>query len=272
MINSPQEITNNYINVGIGKCNLSAGKAILLGILAGMFIGLAGLGATTAAVSIPLASVGKFVGACIFPVGLIMVVIAGSELFTGNCLLIIPVLDKKASVLQMLRNWLLVYFGNFIGGIIVAAGAVFSHQVSLFDNAMATSVISTAAGKCAMPFSDALIKGIFCNFLVCIAVWLGMAAKDVAGKILGIFWPIMLFVLCGFEHSIANMYYIAAGLFANGMETYAEVAVSSGVDTTALTWGHFFSANLLPVTIGNIIGGCMVGVIYWVIYKRNIES
>ena len=263
MINSSKEVASNYVNVGVGKCNLPAGKAIVLGILAGMFIGLAGLGATTAAVSIKLASVAKFVGACIFPAGLIMVVIAGSELFTGNCLLIIPVLEKKATLGGMLRNWLLVYFGNFIGGLIVAAGAVFSHQVSLFDSGLAVSVISTAAGKCTMPFGDALIKGIFCNFLVCIAVWLGMAAKDAAGKVLGIFWPIMLFVLCGFEHSVANMYYIGAGLFANGISAYAEAAATAGIDTAALTWGNFFVANLLPVTIGNIIGGFMVGIAYW---------
>lgn len=269
MINSPEEIASNYINVGIGKCKLSAAKAILLGILAGMFIGLAGLGSTTAAVSIPLASVAKFVGACIFPAGLIMVVIAGSELFTGNCLLIIPVLEKKATVLQMLRNWLLVYIGNFIGGMIVAAGAVFSHQLSLFGNGMAASVISTAVAKCSMPFGDALIKGIFCNFLVCIAVWLGMAAKDAAGKVLGIFWPIMLFVLCGFEHSIANMYYIGAGLLALGNPDYVNAAVAAGTDLTALTWGNFFAANLLPVTLGNIIGGCAVGGAYWLAYLKN---
>ena len=263
MINTTKEIATNYVTVGVGKCKLPVGKTIVLGILAGMFIGLAGLGSTTVAVSVPLASVAKFVGACIFPAGLIMVVIAGSELFTGNCLLIIPLLQREITVKQLCRNWGLVYLGNLIGGLIVAAGAVFSHQVSLFDSGMAVSVISTATAKCAMPFGDALIKGIFCNFLVCIAVWLGMAAKDAAGKVLGIFWPIMLFVLCGFEHSVANMYYIGAGLFANSIQAYAEAAASAGVDTAALTWGNFFAANLLPVTIGNIIGGIAVGSAYW---------
>lgn len=269
MINSPKEITENYIGVGKGKCALPTSKMIILGILAGMFIGLAGLGATTAAVSVPLASVGKFLGACIFPVGLIMVVIAGSELFTGNCLLVIPLLEKKVTFARVLRNWGLVYCGNLIGGLIVAAGAAFSHQMSLFGNGMAVSVISTAVAKCSMPFGDALLKGIFCNFLVCIAVWIGMAAKDAAGKILGIFWPIMLFVLCGFEHSIANMYYIGAGLFAVGNPDYLASAVEAGVDTAALTWGNFFAANLLPVTIGNIIGGAAVGAAYWFVYKKN---
>ena len=269
MVNSPAEITENYIGIGKGKCNLPANKMFVLAILAGMFIGLAGLGATTAAVSITAASVAKFVGACIFPAGLIMVVIAGSELFTGNCLLVIPALEKQVSIGRVLRNWGIVYIGNFVGGMIVAAGAVFSHQLSLFGNGMAASVISTAVAKCSMPFGDALIKGIFCNFLVCIAVWLGMAAKDVAGKILGIFWPIMLFVLCGFEHSIANMYYVGAGLFAKMIPAYVDSAVAAGIDMTNLSWGNFFAANLLPVTIGNIIGGVAVGCAYWYVYKKN---
>lgn len=269
MVNSPKEITENYINIGKGKCALPFSKMFVLAILAGMFIGLAGLGATTAAVSITAASLAKFVGACIFPAGLIMVVLAGSELFTGNCLIVIPALEKEVTVGRMLRNWGIVYVGNFVGGMIVAAGAVFSHQLSLFSNGMAASVISTAVAKCSMPFSDALLKGIFCNFLVCIAVWLGMAAKDAAGKILGIFWPIMLFVLCGFEHSIANMYYIGAGLFAKTIPAYAEAAASAGIDMTGLTWGNFLGANLLPVTIGNIIGGAAVGCAYWFVYKKN---
>ena len=269
MINSPKEITENYIGVGKGKCALPTSKMFVLAILAGMFIAFAGLGATTAAVSIPLASVGKFVGACIFPAGLIMVVIAGSELFTGNCLLVIPLLDKEVTLAKVLRNLGIVYVGNFVGSMIVAAGAAFSHQMALFGNGMAASVISTAVAKCSMPFGDALIKGIFCNFLVCIGVWLGMAAKDAAGKVLGIFWPIMLFVLCGFEHSIANMYYIGAGLFAKTIPDFAAAATSAGVDMANLTWGNFFAANLLPVTIGNIIGGAAVGAAYWFVYKRN---
>ena len=269
MINSPKEITENYINVGKGKCALPLGKMFILAILAGMFIAFAGLGATTAAVSVPLASVGKFLGACIFPAGLIMVVIAGSELFTGNCLLAIPLAEKEVTLGKVLRNLVVVYIGNFVGSMIVAAGAAYGHQMSLFGNAMAGSVISTAVAKCSMPFGDALIKGIFCNFLVCIAVWLGMAAKDSAGKVLGIFWPIMVFVLCGFEHSIANMYYIGAGLFAKTIPAYADFAAQAGIDMANLSWSSFFVANLLPVTIGNIIGGAAVGLAYWYVYKKS---
>ncbi|MBQ0017632.1 MAG: formate/nitrite transporter family protein [Clostridiales bacterium] len=268
-MNTPSEIVSNYMTIGKGKCALPTWKLLVLGILAGLFIGLAGLGATTAAVSISLASVSKLVGACIFPAGLIMVVIAGSELFTGNCLLVIPLLEGEIKAAAMLRNWMFVYIGNFIGSIAVAAGAVYSHQLSLFGGAMSTAVISTAVAKCSMTFGEALLKGVFCNILVCIAVWLGMAAKEVSGKILGIFWPIMLFVLCGFEHSVANMYYIGAGLFALGNPDYLAAAGAAGIETSALTWCNFFTANLLPVTIGNIIGGGVVAAAYWACYRKK---
>ena len=268
-MNSPSEIAKNYIAVGKGKCGLSVGRMLLLGVLAGMFIALAGLASTTAAVSITAPSVAKFVSACIFPAGLIMVVIAGSELFTGNCLLVIPLLEKEITFDEMLRNWFFVYIGNFIGSLIVGGGAVLCHQMNLFGNGMAVSVVSTAVAKCSMGWGDAFVKGIFCNFLVCIAVWLGMAAKDAAGKVLGIFWPIMLFVLCGFEHSIANMYYISAGLFAMNEPAYAASVAAAGIDTAALTWGSFFAANLLPVTLGNIVGGGCVGLAYWTAYLKR---
>lgn len=270
---TPAEVAKNYIATGKSKVNTPISKMFLLAILAGAFIGIGGIGATTAAVSIPYASVGKFVGACIFPGGLTMVLVAGSELFTGNTLLVIPLLEKEISAAGMLKNWIVVYIGNMVGGFLVAAGIVYSHQVSLFGNQMAVSVMSTAATKCTMPFGDALIKGILCNFLVCIAVWISFAAKDVAGKIAGLFFPIMIFVLCGFEHSVANMYYISAGIFAKGNPVYAQAALEAGVDTSVINWGNFFGANLLPVTIGNIIGGAVcVGCVYWFVYLRKNEK
>ncbi len=270
---SPAEVASNYIATGKAKVNTPIPKMILLGIFAGIFIGVGGISSTTVAVSIPLASVGKFVGACVFPGGLTMVLLAGSELFTGNCLLTIPLLQKEISFGGMLKNWVFVYIGNLIGSILLAAGVVFSHQVSLFNNGLAVSVISTAATKCSMPFSDALIKGILCNFLVCIAVWISFAAKDVVSKIVGLFFPIMMFVLCGFEHSVADMYYIAAGLFAKTIPAYAQAAQDAGVDLTNLTVGNYFGANLLPVTIGNIIGGAiLVGGVYWFCYLKDKKN
>jgi formate/nitrite transporter len=267
---TPAEVAKNYINTGKAKVNTPIVKMLILGILAGAFIGLAGVGSTTVAVSISEASLGKFIGACVFPGGLTMVLLAGSELFTGNCLLVIPLLEKEISFSGMIKNWVFVYIGNLIGGILVGAAVVFSHQISLFSNGMDVSVLSTAAAKCSMTFGDAFIKGILCNFLVCIAVWISFAAKDIAGKIIGLFFPIMMFVLCGFEHSVANMYYISAGLFAKMNATYAQAAIDAGVDLSKITWGNFFGKNLLPVTLGNIVGGAIcVGCVYWFVYLKK---
>ena len=190
------------------------------------------------------------------------------NIFTS--LLIVPWLEKAVSLKGVIKNLVLVYIGNFIGSILLAAGIVFSHQVALFDNGVAVSVISTAVAKCNISFGDALIKGILCNFLVCIAVWISFAAKDIVGKIIGLFFPILMFVLCGFEHSVANMYYLFAGLFAKAVPAFADAAIAAGVDPSAITAGNIFIGNLLPVTIGNIIGGAIcVGLPYWYIYLRR---
>ena len=134
-------------------------------------------------------------------------------------------------------------------------------------------MLSTAAGKCTLSFGDAFIRGIFCNFLVCLAVWISFAAKDVAGKIIGLFFPVMIFVVCGFEHSVANMYYIGAGIFAKGVPAYAEAAAAAGVNLEVITWGNFLGTNLIPVTLGNIVGGGIcVGCVYWFIYLRNNQK
>lgn len=267
---SPAEIAKNYTVIGKSKVNTPLSKMLLLAVMAGTFIAVGGIASTTVAVSVPYPSLGKLINAIIFPGGLTMVLLAGSELFTGNCLLTIPLLEKEITMAGMLKNWVVVYIGNFIGSILVSAGVVFSHQVSLFNNGLAVSVISTAAAKCSLPFADAFIKGIFCNFLVCIAVWISFAAKDAAGKVIALFFPIMMFVVCGFEHSVANMYYISSGLFAKSVPAYAQAAADAGVNMDALTIGNFLGTNLIPVTLGNIVGGSIcVGCVYWFIYLRK---
>ena len=170
-MNSPAEIAKNYVAIGKGKTTMKASKLFVLGILAGIFIAIAGVGASTASCSIG-GSVGKLVGACVFPAGLTLVILAGSELFTGNCLIIISVLEKEATIAGMLRNWVIVYLGNFVGSIFVAWGMTACHQLSLFDAALAGATINTAVAKVSMSFGDAFLKGIFCNMLVCLAVWL----------------------------------------------------------------------------------------------------
>ena len=265
---SPADVAQNYIQIGKSKANTPVLKAVILAVMAGLFIGISAIASTTVAVAVEPASLGKFLGAIIFPGGLTMVLIAGSELFTGNCLLIIPVLEKTIRLRRMLKSLVLVYIGNLIGSVLLAAAVVYSHQAALFDNGVAVSVIETAAAKCSITFGDALIRGILCNFLVCIAVWISFAAKDITGKIIGVFFPILIFVLCGFEHSVANMYYISAGLFAKTVPAFAQAA--AGIDTSMLTVGNMLLRNLLPVTIGNIIGGAgCVGLPYWYIYLRR---
>jgi formate/nitrite transporter len=153
----------------------------------------------------------------------------------------------------MLKNWVIVYIGNFIGSVLIAALAVYGHTFSLFGNGLAESAVSIAAGKANLAFGDAFIRGILCNFLVCIAVWIASGASSAPGKIIGLFFPIMMFVVSGFEHSVANMYYVPSGLFA--LNVY-------GLSADGLTWGNFLLNNLLPVTLGNIVGGVCVGLGY----------
>ena len=266
--NTPKEVAQNYIATGVAKTKLPASKMLLLGILAGMFIALAGVGATVASATVASPSLAKLVGAFIFPVGLAMVLLAGSELFTGSSLIIIPVLEKEAKISGMLKNWVLVYIGNFIGSVIIALLVVYGGTGSMFGNEVAAAMINTAAAKTSLDFMQAVYRGILCNFLVCIAVWISFAAKDIVGKITGLFMPIMLFVLCGYEHSVANMYYITAGLFAAKNPVYMAAASNNNIST--LSWGSLFTKNLIPVTIGNIIGGAiLVGLVYWFIYLRD---
>ena len=263
-MNSPAEVAKNYIAIGKGKATNGFWKLLVLGVLAGAFIGLAGVGATIAPVGVQAAGAAKFLGACVFPVGLAMVLLAGSELFTGNNLIIIPVLTGDIKFVQMLRNWVIVYIGNLIGGILVALLAVYGHVGDMFGGAeggVAAAMIGAANSKVTMSFGVAFLKGIGCNFLVCIAVWISFAAKDVTGKFWGLFMPIMLFVLCGFEHCVANMYYIPCGLFCKALYH---------ADAPTLTWGAFIVKNLIPVTLGNIVGGAgLVGLPYWFVYLRE---
>jgi formate/nitrite transporter len=268
-MNSPKEVAQNYIATGVAKINQSPAKMFVLAILAGMFVAVAGVGSTIAgAISSPLS---KLLSAAVFPAGLAMVLIAGSELFTGNNLLIIPVLERQAKISGMLKNWFFVYIGNLVGGVLIAALAVYSGTFNVLNNAAGTAVISTAIAKTSLGFGTALLKGVLCNFLVCIAVWISFAAKDVVGKVAGLYLPIMLFVLSGYEHSVANMYYIAAGKFAVNSKFYTSYLVNLNTENFGnLTWTNMFIKNLLPVTIGNIIGGlALVGVAYWFVYLRK---
>ena len=197
-MHSPLEIAKNYVEVGIHKCNLSVFKMLLLGFFAGMFIGFAGIASTTAASTIAVASVAKLVGAMVFPAGMAMVLVAGSELFTGNNLIILAVLSQKASFGKMLKNWLFVYIGNFLGASFVAVMVVAGHTPDLFGAALSEAIVNAGRSRTDLSVMDSFVRGILCNILVCIAIWMSFAAKRVSGKLMTSFWPVLLFVLCGF--------------------------------------------------------------------------
>lgn len=249
-MNTPAQIAANYVGIGKGKANLPLGKMILLAILAGAFIAMAGAAATLGNIY-----VNKAVGAAIFPAGLAMVLIAGSELFTGNCLLVIPLLEKEIRFSQMLRNLAVVYLGNLVGGVLVSACAVYG---GTFD-AVAETVVATALTKCSLSFTAGFLRGILCNVLVCLGVWMAFGATTVSGKIIGLFFPVFCFVICGYEHCIANMFYIPAGMMAAGR---------CGITAEGLDLMGFVH-NLVPVTLGNIVGGAGLGAMYWAIYLKK---
>ncbi len=260
-MHSPLEIARNFVEIGIHKVKLSAWKMLILGFFAGMFIGFAGIASTTAAATITSASVARLVSACVFPAGMAMVLVAGSELFTGNNLIIISVLQKKTGVVGMLKNWFFVFLGNFLGAGFVAVMVVYAHLPDLYGGLLAEKMVAAALSRVNQTFLEAFMRGILCNILVCIAVWAAFAAKRVSGKLLMSFWPVMLFVLCGFEHSIADIYFGIAGIAA---------ASEYGVAAAGLNFGTFLLKNLLPVTLGNIVGGAgIVGVGYWLVYLRH---
>jgi formate/nitrite transporter len=270
---SPAEIAESFIETGRKKANLSAFKQFILGILGGAFIALAAEGSNVAIHTISSVGLSKALAGAIFSAGLMMVVIAGAELFTGNCLMVLSCSERKTGWLAMLKNWLFVYLGNFVGAMIVVLLILHSGQLDFSKGLLGGFTIKIAVNKTTMTFGNAFVMGILCNWLVCLAIWMSAGAKDIAGKLLAIFFPIWLFVTSGFEHSIANMYYIPAGILAKANPDWVKAAVSLGVapgKIDALNWGTFITKNLIPVTLGNIIGGGLfVGMVYWLIYLRK---
>ena len=267
---SSKEILEKVSDSAIPKATMSAGKLLLLGILSGAYIGFGAEASAMASFNLvadpATLGVGKFLAAAIFPVGLMMVILCGAELFTGNCLMIVGVLDKKARITQMLRNWLIVYIGNFIGSLLM--GFLMS-QTGLWETGgglLGAVVVKTAAGKVGLSFGKAFVLGILCNWLVCLAVYMATGAQEVISKLFSIWFIIMAFVLSGFEHSVANMYFIPAGIVASANEAYAQLL---GTDISGLTVGNFLLHNLLPVTLGNIVGGSIfVGMAYWLAHQK----
>jgi formate transporter FocA len=270
----PPEMAGKAENVGVNKAQLNSFRMFALAILAGAFIALGAVFSTTATTggsALPYGVV-RILGGLTFSLGLILVVVAGAELFTGNNLIVMAWASHKVSTWQLLRNWIIVYLGNFVGSVLTAYMMFLSKQYTFSGGALGLNALNTAHAKSSLGFVQAIVLGIFCNALVCLAVWLCMSARSTTDRVLAIVPPISAFVAAGFEHSIANMYFIPVGLFikAGADPSFWTQIGKTAADFPNLTWGNFFLANLLPVTIGNIIGGAvMVGLVYWSIYLRT---
>ena len=273
MFSSPSEIADFTVNIGVRKANISAVNQFILGILAGAFIAFGAQASNIAAHTISDISTAKFIGGLIFPAGLMLVLMAGAELFTGNCLMVMALAEKQITMFQLLRSWLVVYLGNLAGSILVAFLISWSGQLNYTAGLLGGFTIKAAAGKISLTFTQAFVLGILCNWLVCLAVWTSFGAKDGISKAVCVFFPIWLFVASGFEHSIANMYYIPAGILAKCNSSYVAKAIELGVSQQAidsLSWCSMFTKNLLPVTLGNIFGGAgFVGCVYWFVYRNG---
>ncbi len=270
----PADMARKSEQVGVAKVNIGPFRMFALAVLAGAFIGLGAVLATivtTGAGGQLTFGVARLLGGFVFCLGLILVIGAGAELFTGNNLIIMAWAGGKVSTLHLLRNWIIVYIGNFAGSVATAGGIFLTGQYAFNNGAVGLNALNIAQGKMQYGFIQALMLGVFCNALVCLAVWLAMGGRSVTDKILAILFPITAFVAAGFEHSVANMYFVPIGLLIKAFApaSFWSAIGMSTADFAGLTWSNFFLANLLPVTIGNIIGGTLfVGVVYWFIYLR----
>ncbi|HHY82302.1 MAG TPA: formate/nitrite transporter family protein [Clostridiales bacterium] len=270
---SPAEIASEFIEIGAKKTSNKAINLFILAILAGAFIAFASQGSNYAIHTIESAGLAKTLAGTLFATGLMLVVVAGGELFTGNCLIVISCLSGRSKWTGLLRNWFFVYLGNFFGSVLVAFLIYKSGQLNASNGALGGLTIKTAVYKTGLSFGSAFYLGILANWLVCLAVWMSAGAKDMAGKLLAIFFPIWLFISSGFEHSIANMYYIAAGIMAKSNPEWVKAAIDMGVTPeklNALNIVTMLTKNLIPVTLGNIVGGVLfVGISYWMTYLNQ---
>lgn len=265
---SPKEIAERVESIGVIKANLPLRSQAALGVLAGGFIGLGAMFFTLVVSDANLTfAVARVLGGVAFSLGLILVVVAGAELFTGNNLLVMATVAGRIPPSRFLQNMIVIYAANLIGAGGLAGLVVLSGHWQMANSAVGKTALGIAAAKCALPFSEAFFKGVLCNVLVCLAVWLAIAGRTVTDKVLAIVFPVAAFVACGFEHSVANMYLIPLGVFLR------EQAIAAGaINLDSLNWVGF-ARNLLPVTLGNIVGGAgMVGLVYWVIYRRSASS
>lgn len=286
----PADMAVKAEGAGVKKANMPFWNMFVLAILAGAFIAMGAIFATTIgagsmaikdatgaaafATGLPY-GVTRLLMGLVFTLGLILVVVGGAELFTGNNLILMAFMNGKVTLGQLMRNWGIVYLGNFVGSVLTALVMFFSKQYTFGNGAIGLTALNIGEAKAGLGFIQAIALGIMCNALVCMAVWLCFSARTTTDKILAIIPPIAGFVAAGFEHSVANMYFMPIALFIKswGDASFFEAIGKTAENFPNLTWGNFFIANLLPVTIGNIIGGAvMVGAVYWFVYLRGKKS
>jgi formate transporter len=274
----PLEMAAKASSIGVKKAKTGWKNVVMLALLAGFFISLGAIFYTTTITTtgIPLAfGINKLVGGLTFCLGLILVVIAGAELFTGNNLIVMSLASGQVTLIQLLKNWVLVYLGNFLGAIGAVLLIFISRQYLMAEGQVGLSALKIANAKCDLAFFQAIALGIICNSLVCLAVWLCFSARSTTDKIMSIIFPITAFVAIGSEHCIANMYFIPIGMMIKNFApaSYWLQIGFTPADFPKITLENFLVSNLLPVTIGNIIGGTLfVGLIYWFIYVRPSSS
>jgi formate transporter len=271
----PAEMASKAQDIGIKKANLDFLSTFALGVLAGAFIALGCIFYTISQTAGGVAmswGLSRVIGGFTFSLGLILVIVGGAELFTGNNLIIMAWASRKLSTWRVIRNWGIVYIGNLCGAVATALFVFCSHHYQMNGGAVGLTALNIGLEKVNLDFGQAIILGILCNAMVCMAVWLTYSARTVMGRILAIIFPIAGFVAAGFEHCVANMYFIPYAILT---KVGASDAFWQSIGTTAasydnLTWGSFFVHNLIPVTIGNMIGGVFfVALVYWVIYLRK---
>lgn len=259
-----------------GKAKLPLGKLALLAMFAGMFIAIGGSSSSAAIYGISNTGLAKTLAGAIFPLGLILVVLIGGELFTGDCLMIFGVFDKRVKVMQVVKTLVLVFIFNLIGSLIVVVLVNQCGQLDYGSGALGAATIKTAYNKMNLTFVKAFCSAIMCNILVCLGVLLAGVCQDASGKILGMFFAIWAFVIGGYEHCVANMYYIPAGLLAKESDKYYQAAIDAGMTAEQLdsmNLSGFFIDNLIPVTLGNIVGGMVfIALPLYLIHKKDLEK
>jgi formate transporter len=271
----PPEMAAKAEEIGVRKASMAAVKMFALAVLAGAFISMGAIFATTVLTGALPYGLGRLLGGVAFSLGLILVIVGGAELFTGNNLIVMAWAGGKVSTGSLLRNWGIVYAGNFAGALGTVALMAMAKQHPFGGGAVGATALAIGEAKCGLGFTQAVALGVLCNALVCMAVWLCFGARSSADKVLSIVFPIAAFVAAGFEHSIANMYFIPKALWikATAGPEFWQAIGRTAADYPALTWEGFLVSNLLPVTIGNVIGGtALVGLVYWFVYLRKVQQ